>query len=141
MVLVGSYLIAGGAAAQWTDANTCNLDKPPTNAQRQLASDRPGAPTVISFPDPRAVPVNYTGCLNIWFALPTEDVRVLEAKFVDGKIRWGKLGKGEIYCEYEDDKVVKQQVDPEVEKRAEALYPKPPVFCPPGTELVPSMWK
>ncbi len=73
-----------------------------------------------------------------------EDVRALEAKFVNGKIKWSKLGKNEIYCEYENDQVVKQQVDPEVKKRFEALYPKPPpdfAFCPPGAQLVPSKWK
>jgi hypothetical protein len=94
----------------------------------------------VAFPDPKSVPDNFTGCLNTWLALSNEDVRIFEAKFVDGKIRWLKSGSGQLYCEYEGDRVVRQHVAPEVIKEMEVAFPKFE-FCPPGSTLGPSKWK
>jgi len=142
--LATGLVLAGCGQLPWTEANTCNLTKPPENAIRRIASQTPGEPTLLAFPDPKEVPATYTGCLNTWMEMPDEAVRVVEARFVDGKIRWARMGKGEVYCEYENDRVIKQQVDPELKKLTEAAFPKRSLdseFCPPGEALVPSKWK
>jgi hypothetical protein len=142
--LAAGLVLAGCSHVPLTESNTCDLAKPPENSIRRIASQTPDAPTLISFPDPKEVPANYSGCLNTWIAAPGKDIRVVEAKFVDGRIKWSRMGKGEIYCEYENDRVIKQEVDPELRKQMQAANPKASLdaeFCPPGAALVPSKWK
>jgi hypothetical protein len=144
VLIAATVLFAGCSQAPWTEANTCNLTKPPENSVRRIASQTPGEPTLLAFPDPKEVPADYNGCLNTWIATPGEDVRVVEARFVGGKVKWTRMGHGEVYCEYENDRVIKEQVDAQLKKQTEAASPKGSLdsqFCPPGEALVPSKWK
>ena len=92
---------------------------------------------MFHFPYLRMVPQDYSGCLNTWFE---GNVRVLEAKFVNGKIKWYRAGNSDVFCEYENDRVTRQEVTEEVKRQMKETFPNYQ-FCPPGSELAPSKWR
>jgi len=133
--LLAGLLLAPAAAAQgFTAENTCNLAQMPATAVRVT---EPPAEPVFHYPDPRAVPRDYSGCLNTWL---DGNVRALQARFEKGRVVWFRVGGNDVFCEYENDRVVKQFVSESLRRQmAEAGMISN--YCPPGEELVPSKWR
>lgn len=135
-VLSSGLLFSTGAAAQsaLTIETTCGLTRIPDNAVR---IEVPPSPPLFQYPDPRAVPKNYTGCLNTWLE---GNIPAMQGRFFQGRIVWFKVGGNDVYCEYENDRVVKQVVD-EALRRKMAEAGMMATYCPPGHELIPSKWR
>jgi hypothetical protein len=98
-------------------------------------------PDMLYYPDPRGVPPDYSGCLNTW---AEGGARMIEAKFENGKIRWYRIGANDVYCEYENDRVVKEIVSEEMRRAIDRLPPQlksQMKLCPPGARLIPSKWR
>ena len=137
--LAGAF-VASQSFAQLDASTTCHLTAVPKDALRVA---QPSTPTMFHFPDPRIVPLDYSGCLNTWIE---GGFRLIEAKFEGGKIKWYRMGTGtnDVYCEYENDRVTKEVVSNAIRKQrdqlARQLRDQMP-FCPPGEHLVPSKWR
>lgn len=132
-----NLIFSGFCFAQNNESMGCNLNAAPTNAVRKSAGS--ALPT-LSFPDPETVPPNYSGCLNLW---SEAGVRIVEAKFEKGAIRWYRLGDNEVYCEYENNRPTKEMLSDAARKARDQLPPEIRTqipMCPPGEFLVPSMW-
>lgn len=136
LLLLAGLPFAPGALAQQalTVETTCNLRDIPAQAVRV---EVPQSPALFHFPDPRSVPHDYSGCLNTWFE---GNVRAMQARFNRGKVAWFRVGNNDVYCEYQDDRVVKQFVD-EGLRRKMAESGLLSNYCPPGEELIPSKWR
>ncbi len=134
--LLFCLLLASGAAAQSasTIETTCGLSQIPANAVRV---EVPQSPPLFHYPDPRSVPQDYTGCLNTWLE---GNIPAMQARFFRGRIVWFRVGGNDVYCEYENDRVVKQVVD-EALRRKMAEAGMVATYCPPGHELIPSKWR
>jgi hypothetical protein len=129
-------LFAADAAAQQahTVEATCSLSQIPADAVRV---DVPQSPPLFHYPDPRAVPKDFSGCLNTWLE---GNIRAMQARFYLGKVVWFRVGGNDVYCEYENDRVVKQVVDDSLRRKmAEAGMTAS--YCPPGQDLIPSRWR
>ena len=135
--VVALNFVISMAIAQ-TSATTCNLSAPPEDAARASSSL---IGEVLAYPDPKSVPTNYSGCLSTWVG---GGVRMIEAKFENGKIRWYRMGDNDLYCEYENDQVVKEVASERMRKGLEQYPPQMRSLiglCPPGAQLIPSKWK
>jgi hypothetical protein len=135
LLLAGLFFATGAMAQQALTAEaTCNLSRIPDGAVRV---EVPQSPPLFHYPDPRAVPKNYSGCLNTWLE---GNVRAMQGRFINGKIAWFRVGDHDVYCEYENDRVVKQVVD-EGLRRKMAQSGIVTSYCPPGEELIPARWR
>jgi len=134
--LSSGLLVAAGAAAQQalTAEATCSLSQIPANAVRV---EVPQSPPLFHYPDPRSVPWDYSGCLNTWLE---GNIRAMQARFNRGRVVWFRVGGNDVYCEYENDRVVKQVVDESL-RRKMADAGMTTSYCPPGQDLVPAKWR
>lgn len=136
VLLLPCLLLASSAAAQQalTVETTCGLSQIPVNAVRV---EVPQSPPLFHYPDPRAVPGDYSGCLNTWLE---GNIRAMQARFNRGRVVWFRVGGNDVYCEYENDRVVKEVVD-EGLRRKMAEAGMTARYCPPGQDLIPSRWR
>lgn len=136
LLLAAGLLLARGAMAQpaLTADATCNLTQIPAGAVR---IDVPPSPPLFQYPDPRAVPKDYSGCLNTWLE---GNIRAMQARFERGKVVWFRVGGNDVFCEYENDRVVRQIVSEDL-RRQMAQAGMISNYCPPGEDLAPSKWR
>ncbi len=97
----------------------------------------------IAYPDPATVPSNFTGCLTRWIGTYSDNAKIFEVRFTNGKLMWVRGGDADIYCEYDGQRVTRVEISPKLKQVLEAYNPKgaDAQLCPEPLGLAISEWK